>query len=107
MGVSPGHVFWGTPFSIWDFPGGPDSKEPACNEEDVGSIPGLGRPPWRREWLPSAVFLSGESHGQRSLAGYSPGGHKEVDMTEWLSLTYLFNILHQGMELMLALEGQT
>ena len=28
-----------------DFPGGTDSREPACNEEDVGSIPGLGRPP--------------------------------------------------------------
>ena len=38
--------------------------------------------PWRREWLPTPVFLPGESHGQRSLAGYSPWGHKESDMTE-------------------------
>ena len=30
--------------------------------------------PWRREWLPSPTFLPGESHGQRSLAGYSPLG---------------------------------
>ena len=37
---------------------------------------------WRREWLPTAVFLSGESHGQRSLVGYSPWGHKESEMTE-------------------------
>ena len=35
--------------------------------------------PWRREWLPTAVFLPGESHGQRSLAGYSPWGRKESD----------------------------
>ena len=32
---------------------------------------------WRREWLPTAVLLPGESHGQRSLVGYSPWGHKE------------------------------
>ena len=34
--------------------------------------------PWRREWLPTPVFLPGEFHGQRSLAGYSPWGCKEV-----------------------------
>ena len=38
--------------------------------------------PWRRKWQPSPVFLSGESHGQRSLVGYSPWGHKEMDTTE-------------------------
>ena len=38
---------------------------------------------WRRKWNPlTPVFLPGESHGQRSLAGYSPRGHKELDMTE-------------------------
>ena len=37
---------------------------------------------WRRKWQPTAVFLLGESHGQRSLAGYSPWGCKELDMTE-------------------------
>ena len=36
---------------------------------------------WRREWLPTPVFLPGESHGQRSLVGYSPWGCKELDMT--------------------------
>ena len=40
----------------------------------------------RREWLPTPVFLPGESHGQRSLAGYSPWGHKESDTTEQLTL---------------------
>ena len=38
--------------------------------------------PWRRKWQPTPVFLPGEAHGQRSLAGYSPQGHKESDTTE-------------------------
>ena len=37
---------------------------------------------WRREWLPTPVFLPGESHGQKSLAGYSPCDLKELDTTE-------------------------
>ena len=40
---------------------------------------------WRRKWQPTPVFLPGEFHEQRSLAGYSPWGCKELDMTEWLS----------------------
>ena len=40
---------------------------------------------WRREWQSTLVFLSGEFHGQRSLAGYSPWGCKESDMTEQLT----------------------
>ena len=38
--------------------------------------------PWRREWLPIIAFLPGEFHGQRSLVGYIPCSHKEVDTTE-------------------------
>ena len=38
--------------------------------------------PWRTAWQPTPVFLPGESHGQRSLVGQSPEGHKELDMTE-------------------------
>ena len=45
--------------------------------------------PWRREWQPTPVFLPGEPHGQRSLVGYSPRGHKELDTTEWLTLLLL------------------
>ena len=41
--------------------------------------------PWGREWQPTPVFLPGESHGQRSLAGCNPWGHKELDTTEWLT----------------------
>ena len=40
--------------------------------------------PWRRKWQPTPVFLPGESHGQRSLVGYCPQGHKESDTTEQL-----------------------
>ena len=52
-------------------------------------IPGLGRSPGRRKWQPIPVFLPGESHGQRSLAGYSPRGPKELDMTEQLHFLYI------------------
>ena len=38
--------------------------------------------PWRRAWQPTPVSLPGETHGQRSLAGYSPWGRRESDMTE-------------------------
>ena len=37
---------------------------------------------WRRAWQPTPVFLPGQSHGKRSLEGYSPRGHKELDTTE-------------------------
>ena len=39
----------------------------------------VGKIPWRRKWQPTPVFLPGESQGQRSLAGYSPWGHKKSD----------------------------
>ena len=65
---------------------GSSGKESACSVGDPGSVSGLGRFPWRREWQPTPVFLPGESRGQRSLAGYSPWGHKESD-TEWLTLS--------------------
>ena len=49
--------------------------------------------PWRRNWQPTPVFLPGESHGQRSLVGYSPWGHKKLDTTEQLTLgTHLMEV---------------
>ena len=51
-------------------------KESACQAGDSGLIPGLGRSPWRNKWQPTPVFLLEKSHGQRSLVGYSPWGHK-------------------------------
>ena len=44
-----------------------------------------GKIPWSRKWQPAPVFLPWKFHGQRSLVAYSPKGHKEVDMTEWLN----------------------
>ena len=61
--------------------------ESACNAGDPGSILELGKIPWKREWEPTPVFLPGKSHGQRSLVGYSPWGHKESEKTEWLTLS--------------------
>ena len=69
----------------WWFSG----KESACNAGDIGSIPWVGKIPWRRKWQPTPVFLPGEFHGQRSLMGYSPRGRKESDMTEQLHLLTL------------------
>ena len=62
--------------SIEDVPGGSNGQESACNVGDPGSIPR------RRKWQSTPVFFSEESHGQRSLAGYSPWGHKESNTTE-------------------------
>ena len=47
-----------------------------------GFDPWVGKMPWRRNWQPTPVSLPGESHGQRSLVGYSPQGPKESDTTE-------------------------
>ena len=49
---------------------------------------------WRREWLPTPVFFPVESHGQRSLEGYSPQGHKESDTIKQLSMpTFIPHII--------------
>ena len=59
------------------FPGSTNSKEPACQcrrSKRRGFDPWAWRIPWRRAWQPTPVFLPGESHGQRSLAGCSPEG---------------------------------
>ena len=68
--------------------GGASGKESAwkCRRHKRrGFDPWDGKIPWRRAWQPAPVFLPGESHGQRSLVGYSPWGCKESDTTEWLS----------------------
>ena len=64
------------------FPVGARGKEPAqqCRRHKRhGFFPWAGKIPWRRKWQPTPVFLPGESHGQRRLAGYSPWGGKELD----------------------------
>ena len=72
---------------VWGASGSSDGKEPACMQcRRVGLNLWIGNIPWRREWQLTAVFLPGESHGQTSLAGYSPWGCKESDGTERLTL---------------------
>ena len=59
------------------FPGGSDGKESVYNAGDLGSIPGLGRSPEAGHGNPLQYSCLENPHGQRSLAGYSPWGHKE------------------------------
>ena len=67
------------------FPGGASAKEHTCQyrrHKRHGFSPWVRKIPWRRAWQPIAALLPGESHGQRSLVGYSPRGHRESDTTE-------------------------
>ena len=57
------------------FPGSSADKEPACNAEDLGSIPELGRFPWRSAWQPIRVFLPGESPWQATVHGVAKSRH--------------------------------
>ena len=69
-------------FYLWDFLGGSVSKESTCHAGDYmqyrrpGFDPWAGKSPWRRQLTP--VLFPRESHGQRSLVGCSPSGHKRV-----------------------------
>ena len=87
-------VFWvllQTSYNILFVPSwascGSAGKASTCNVGDLGSIPGLGRFPWRRESLPTLIFWPREFHRL-----YSPWGRKELDTTEWLSLSLFMNI---------------
>ena len=65
-----------------DFPGGSDGEESTCNVGDLGSVPGLGRSPGGGHGNPLQYSCLENPHGQRSLAGYSPWGHRQSDTTE-------------------------
>ena len=71
--------------SVWGFLTGTTGKEPICQckrcKRHVFN-PWVGKVPWRRTWPSTPVLLPGESHGQRSLAGYSPWRRTESDTTE-------------------------
>ena len=71
--------------SLLSEPDGASGKEPSCQcrrYKRPGLSPWVGEIPWSRKWQPTPVFLPGESHGQRSLVGYTPWGHKELGTTE-------------------------
>ena len=69
-----------------------NGKEPACNTREMRFHPWLRKIPWRRERLPTPVFLPGESHGHRSLEGYSQRGCKRLDTTEQLTLAFSIGV---------------
>ena len=72
---------------FWGFPGGTSGKEPTCQYRRPKHRfdPWVRKTRWTRAWQPTAVFLPGEYHGQRTLVDYSPWGCKELDTTEWLT----------------------
>ena len=74
-----------TYYSYLGLPRWLSGKESACQcrrRRRYRFDPWVGKIVWRRKWQPAPVFLPGKSHGQRSLAGYSPWACKESDMTE-------------------------
>ena len=73
-------LFW----MLYTLLSGSDGKESAYNVGDLGLIPGLGRFPGGGHGNPLQYSCLENPHGQRSLVGYSPWGHKESDMTERL-----------------------
>ena len=64
----------------------------AGDSREHGFDPWVGKVPWRRAWQPTSVFLSGESHGQSNVAGYSPQSHKELDTLKQYS-THAYSVL--------------
>ena len=63
---------------------GSEGKVSCLQSGRPGFSPWVGKILWRRKWHPTPVLLPGKSHGQRSVVGYSPLGHKESDTTERL-----------------------
>ena len=68
-------------------------KESACSTGDTGLIPGSGRFPGVRKWHPTPGLLPAKCHGQRSLAGYSPWGHKTTQQLSMHARKYLYKFL--------------
>ena len=60
------------------FPSSSEVKASACSAGDLGSVPGLGRFPWRREWQHTPVLLPGELHGQSNLARLQSMGSEKT-----------------------------
>ena len=74
-------------------PGGVSGKEPSCQfrrHNRCSCDPWIRKTPWRREWLPTPVFLPGELHGQRSLVDCSPWGCKQSNTTKQLTVSLHF-----------------
>ena len=92
--------------STSDFPGGSVVKNPLANNAgDTGSILGSGRSPGEMA-TPAPVFLPGKSHGQRSLVGDSPWGHRGLNMTLVTKQQHMQAILFEGAEYLWILASE-
>ena len=78
-------IFFPPSIIVGGFPGDSDGKRIHLQCRRPGSNPWVRKILWRRQWQPTPIFLPGEFHGQMNLAGSSPWGCKELDMTERLS----------------------
>ena len=76
---------------ILGLPGGPAVKNLSANAGDAGSIPGSGRSPGVGMATHSSILAWKISHGQRKLAGYSPWGRKELDVTKEIKHAAILN----------------
>ena len=86
------YIYYPGKLSLSGFPGGSDGKRICLQcRFRLGFDPWIRKIPLRSKWLPTPVSLPGEFHGQRSLVGYSPWGHKELDMTKQLTLSLFFS----------------
>ena len=95
----------------WGFLGDASDKDLACQykrkRKRCRFDPRVWKIPWRRKWQPTPIFLPGESHGQRSLAVYSPWGHKELGITERLTLSLSLSLtLRSALEFLLYLATE-
>ena len=63
-------------------------------ETRIQADPWVRKIPWRRKWLFTPVFLPEKCHGHGSLAGYSPRGYKELDMTDRLTLSTFYKCFY-------------
>ena len=80
---------YGTKIGVCQVALGIRGKESTCQcrrQKTCGFGPWVRKIPWRRKWQSTPVFLPGESHGQRSLMGYSPWGHKSWTWLKWLTM---------------------
>ena len=78
-----------------------------CRRQRHGYNPWVRKIPWRREWLPTPVFLPGKSHGQRNLMGNSPCARKELDTTQQLKqMATTVEIIHPHKRFEKLLESQ-
>ena len=66
--------------------------------------PWVGKIPCKRAWRPTPVFFPGESHGQRSLMGYSPWGCKELDVTEVTEHVHFATLAQNMLDMIILLQ---